>query len=150
MKDIARILVPIDGSTSADKAVGQAIVMAHLCQSEIDFVFVANVKGFVGGYPLSDSDLYPNAGLDDVITGGKMILESAVERVPEPLRAHIHCVQGEPEEQILQLADSLGADMIIMGSRGRGALKSAFLGSVSQYVVEHAKCPVMVVKADKK
>lgn len=150
MKDIARILVPIDGSKSADKAVEQAIGMAVLCHSELDFVYVANVNGFVGGYPLSDSDLYPNVELENVVEAGKIILEDAAEKVPAGIAAHIHSVHGEPEEQILLLADSLNADLIVMGSRGLSALKSAFLGSVSQYVVEHAKCPVMVVKADKK
>lgn len=148
MDKVKKILVPIDGSEGAKKAVDDAINLAKLCKSEIDFVYVANVNGCVGGYPLSDSDDYPNAILDDVIRIGKELLDGAKAMVPEEIKVTTHCVKGEPEEQIIKIADEVTCDMIVMGSRGLSAFKSAFLGSVSQYVVEHAKCPVMVVKGN--
>ena len=47
---------------------------------------------------------------------------------------------------IVDAAEDCGADLIVMGSRGLGLVKGVLLGSVSQYVVENAKCAVMVVK----
>lgn len=58
--------------------------------------------------------------------------------------------EGRPGEALCDLAAELGADAIVMGSRGRGGLKRALLGSVSDHVVRHAPCPVVITgpKAD--
>jgi nucleotide-binding universal stress UspA family protein len=144
--NMKRILVPVDGSESSVKAAGQAVKIARLCNGIIEFIHI--VKGSVGGYPLSDSDLYPNAEMEALTEAGRKIINNAMEMVPPDLSAACRIVHGEPEEQIVKMADLLAADMIVMGSRGLGAFKSAFIGSVSQYVVERAHCPVMVVKAD--
>ena len=56
-------------------------------------------------------------------------------------------VTGEPGPAICHLADELHADAVVVGSHGRGLLKQMVLGSVSDYVVRHAPCPVLVVRA---
>ena len=53
---------------------------------------------------------------------------------------------GSPAPVIIDVAEEHGVDLIVMGSRGLGLVKGVLLGSVSQYVVENAKCAVMVVK----
>ena len=53
---------------------------------------------------------------------------------------------GEPVPMLLYLAGEIGADLIITGSRGRGALKSLFMGSVSSGILKNAKCPVFIIK----
>ena len=53
---------------------------------------------------------------------------------------------GEPGPALIDMADRRGCDAIIMGARGRGALRSALLGSVSQHVVQHASVTVTIVK----
>jgi nucleotide-binding universal stress UspA family protein len=52
---------------------------------------------------------------------------------------------GHPAEQLAELADDENAELIVVGSRGRGALKAAFLGSVSYSLVDIARCPVLIV-----
>jgi nucleotide-binding universal stress UspA family protein len=52
---------------------------------------------------------------------------------------------GYPAERLADLADEEGAQMIVVGSRGRGAFKAAFLGSVSTTLIGVARCPVLVV-----
>src|SRR5262249_13314232 len=54
-------------------------------------------------------------------------------------------VEGDPSDTLV--AEAGDADLIVVGSRGRGGLKSALLGSVSGHVIQHAACPVAVVKA---
>jgi nucleotide-binding universal stress UspA family protein len=56
-------------------------------------------------------------------------------------------LHGNPATEIVEYADLLGADLIVMGSRGRGAVTSALLGSVSRGVLTRAKRPVLVVRA---
>jgi nucleotide-binding universal stress UspA family protein len=54
--------------------------------------------------------------------------------------------EGGAAEEIVALAEELGADLIVMGSRGLGGLKRTLMGSVSDSVVRHAHCPVMVAR----
>jgi universal stress protein A len=55
--------------------------------------------------------------------------------------------EGDPAESIIDAAQSEGADMIVVGSHGRGALGRALIGSVSDQVVRHAPCPILVVRS---
>jgi nucleotide-binding universal stress UspA family protein len=57
---------------------------------------------------------------------------------------HPHVVEGNPAQALLDLAK--GADLVVVGSRGHGGFTGALLGSVSQHVVHHAPCPVVVVR----
>ena len=54
--------------------------------------------------------------------------------------------KGKPGEAIVKAALEEGANMVVCGTRGHGKIKRAFLGSVSDYVVHHAKCPVITCK----
>jgi nucleotide-binding universal stress UspA family protein len=62
--------------------------------------------------------------------------------------AQLHLKVGRPEGEIVALAEELGAGLIVMGSRGRGGVRRALMGSVSDSVVRHAHCPVMVVRQE--
>ena len=61
--------------------------------------------------------------------------------------AQAHLRLGRPDEQIVALAEEIGAGLIVMGSRGLGGLRRLLMGSVSDSVVRHAHCPVLVVRA---
>jgi nucleotide-binding universal stress UspA family protein len=76
------------------------------------------------------------------------LLDEQVSRVEEAggtvKEAHLRL--GRADEEIVDLADSLGIGLIVMGSRGRGRLRRALMGSVSESVVRHAHCPVTIVR----
>jgi nucleotide-binding universal stress UspA family protein len=55
-------------------------------------------------------------------------------------------VEGDPADEILRLADEMGADLIAMGSHGRTGVLRVLMGSVSRKVLDHAKCPVLIVR----
>lgn len=82
----------------------------------------------------------------------RKLLDEQVERV----RAHggtvteAHLRLGEADEEIVALAEEMDAGLIVMGSRGLGGLRRALMGSVSDSVVRHAHCPVLVVRKDKR
>lgn len=58
-----------------------------------------------------------------------------------------HLRVGRPDEQIVALAEEIGVGLIVMGSRGLGGLRRLLMGSVSDSVVRHAHCPVLIVRA---
>ncbi|CAA7395135.1 unnamed protein product [Spirodela intermedia] len=55
-------------------------------------------------------------------------------------------MEGDPKEMICQAVEQVHPDLLLVGSRGLGKLKRAFLGSVSDYCAHHAKCPILIVK----
>jgi nucleotide-binding universal stress UspA family protein len=76
------------------------------------------------------------------------ILEEQTQRVAEAGAAvkEAHLVMGPPADVILDLGEEIGADLIVLGSRGHGTLGRLILGSVSEGVVHHAICPVLVLR----
>jgi nucleotide-binding universal stress UspA family protein len=69
-----------------------------------------------------------------------------VRHAPLPVLGEVDTLEGNPATQIVELARRRRADMIIVGSRGRGAVAGTLLGSVSKAVVNSADCPVLVVR----
>ena len=59
-----------------------------------------------------------------------------------------HTTEGRPDAEIVALAEQIGAGLIVMGARGIGGIRRALTGSVSDSVVRHAHCPVMVVREE--
>lgn len=140
MREIKRILVPIDGSDTSDRAIEQAIGLAAACEAKIEFIYVANINQLAINACLSD------AILEAVTKAGNVILDRALEKVPEGIEAEAFSETGSPAVVILEFANEGDVDLIVMGSRGLGIVKGVLLGSVSQHLVEQARCPVMVVK----
>ena len=137
---IKNILIPVDGSASSDRAVAQAISIADLCESKLNFLYVANINQLAINACLSD------AILAAVKKAGDVILERAVNMVPSEIKYETFSETGSPAVTILEFEKQIEPDLIVMGSRGLGLVKGVLLGSVSQYIVEQSTCPVLVVK----
>ena len=134
------ILVPVDGSPSFDKAVKQAINLAKLSGAKLNFLNVTNAAAVAFDSSINEEvmEAWKNASA--------AILDRIGYTVPKGIEYKKISKIGSPAEIILEYEDFLNADLIVMGSRGLGIIKSFLLGSVSQYIVERAKCPVMIVK----
>ncbi|XP_041997353.1 universal stress protein YxiE-like [Salvia splendens] len=75
------------------------------------------------------------------------ILSRAYEMCRESsLKAKTIILEGDPKETICRAVEEMNIHLLVVGSRGLGQIKRAFLGSVSDYLAQHAKCPVLVVK----
>ncbi|XP_030552799.1 universal stress protein A-like protein [Rhodamnia argentea] len=75
------------------------------------------------------------------------LLEKAKEMCSQlGVNAETVAAVGDPKEEICKAVDKLNIQLLVLGSHSRGAIKRAFLGSVSNYCVHNAKCPVLVVK----
>lgn len=76
-------------------------------------------------------------------TGGRRVVEETAA-VLTPAPTELQVLRGEPGPTLCDLAQEVSADAIVMGSRGLGRIKRALLGSVSDYVVRSAPCPVVI------
>lgn len=126
MKTFAKILVPVDGSVNACKAVDRAISLAEKSKAALDFVYVA-------------SNIHKDIP-------SELIFTRIWEKIPQGMQAEKHVLTGNIAKAILAAAAECNSDLIIIGSRGIGLLKGALIGSVSQKVVEESTIPVMVIK----
>jgi nucleotide-binding universal stress UspA family protein len=85
---------------------------------------------------------------EEVSQMGQRLLKEQARRVEEAggTVAGAHFRMGRPDQEIVAVGEDVGAGLIVLGSRGLGGLKRALMGSVSDSVVRHAHCPVMVVR----
>lgn len=136
------ILLAVDGSDHALNAARVAAQLAHSMNSaELRIAVVYDSIPPLLGDP--DFQVILNARLDET----EKILQSAVKTVGEvPSTVSTETIAGDPAEAIIRIADTRKCDLIVMGSRGLGRLAGLVLGSVSQKVVSHAPCPVLIVR----
>jgi nucleotide-binding universal stress UspA family protein len=146
-----RILIGTDGSEDALAAAQRAIdVLAsdaavHLmCVAEPPAIVGAGMEsGFAGGMPTPQAVDAEWAG---VIAEATAALERTVSAIGMAT-VETYVEHGAPGPVLSERAKALDVDVVIVGSRGRGAIRRVLLGSVSSYVVQNAPCPVLVVRA---
>jgi nucleotide-binding universal stress UspA family protein len=145
-----KILLATDGSEEAQLAFASAAELSEKTASELHVVYV-------GHMPLVSYESPGATTLDPDLSGrmqegaeqeARRKLDEQVQRVGQSGGevAGIHARLGRPDAQIVGLADELGVGLIVLGSRGLGPLRRALMGSVSDSVVRHAHCPVLVVR----
>ena len=138
-----KILIATDGSASARKAIEFGLELAEEHAAEVAFVHVVPVldRSFADGIGV------PAAVPHRVDEVDRKPLEEALAAAAErDLDATAELLAGEPADEIVAYADSFDADLIVVGSRGRGAIATALLGSVSRGVLHEARQPVLVVR----
>ena len=145
------VLLAIDGSTEASLATEAAVEIAIKTRSELHLVYVRSdpllttlYEGeYLGGVPDLEGEL------ETARRVAQGVLDTAVRKVHslggEVAQAHL--MEGRAPQAIVSLAEDSGIGVIVMGSRGRGGVSRTLMGSVSDSVVRHAHCPVLVVRA---
>jgi nucleotide-binding universal stress UspA family protein len=146
---ITKILVAIDGSEHADKALNFALDLAEKYSATITLVNVFQVPMF--GY-LGEPFAYPALLAEftnEVKKAHEQILSKALKKAKElkpNLKISTVLEEGRPSDKIVETAKEGNFDLIVMGHRGLGRVKEFFLGSVSDRVADEAHCPVLIVK----
>ena len=146
-----RILLATDGSSEAQLAATTAAELANSTTSELHLLSVAPGNPDPV-YQIHEAGLryetYEHA-LEAVKAETQKVLDEQVREVQEAggsvKEAHLR-IGERRDEAIIHLAEELGAGLIVMGSRGLSGVRRALMGSVSDSVVRHAHCPVLVVK----
>ena len=139
-----KILVPVDGSKYAYKALDYALDLAKKYDAEIEIISVLptieiwNIPGY------TDSN-----ELNKMLTYYKELLCKAEERAKNKnpdLKITSKFLQGRPSDQIIEAASKEKTDLIVIASRGIGEITGPRLGKVSGRVLRNAKCPVIIIK----
>lgn len=141
-----RILVAYDGSLLSRRALEEAKRQAkQYTQSEVHIISVMRPSG-----PAMNVNIARSIG-QDLIEKYRPQMEKIKEEFDREDISNLTDIllteqNTNPGTQICKYAENNDIDLIIMGSRGLGNVKKLFLGSVSNNVVQHAKCPVLVIK----
>ena len=139
------ILVAVDGSQHADHALADAIDLAdreHARLTLFTAVVPPPAAAFFGATGDAVADIY-----QQVEARAEAILRRARDRVPDHLSVSTILSTEPVEPALIRQIKNGHHDLVVMGSRGRGAVRSALLGSVSHYVLHHSPVSVLIVHA---
>jgi nucleotide-binding universal stress UspA family protein len=142
--NIKEIVVPVDGSENSVRATKFALEMARAMDVGVRLLYV---------FPAASVELVGMAGMsrDDISQAAGSSGQRAFDKVREALgndmnsRVETDTAFGDPAEEIIAVTERDPAVLIVIGRRGLSRMKSLMLGSVSDKVIRHAKCPVTVI-----
>jgi len=135
------ILNATDGSAVSESATRQAIYLARSTGAELLILHVVETSfaWYTGAF-------YQQL-VDELRDFGEKVLESAAQIAEqEGVQARTMMVDGQSGTAIVRVAERERADVVVLGAVGRSMVEEALMGSISQYAVRHAPCPVLVVK----
>ncbi|KAL4606771.1 uncharacterized protein LOC142611398 [Castanea sativa] len=123
------------------------VVLVHVQQPSQHFTVVPVGPGGAVFYP-------PSSVVESVRKAQEessaMLLSRALQLCKDKMvKAETLVLDGDPKDMICHAAEQMHADLLVVGSRGLGKIKRAFLGSVSDYCTHHANCPVLIVRPPK-
>jgi nucleotide-binding universal stress UspA family protein len=143
----SKILVAVDGSDSSNKVYHVAAQLAKLSNGRLIIVHVVLPPSPVGGLFYTDA-----SGLDklqiDLEESGKKLLQYYSDKSTNEYKIVVETTlaQGYPPDAIIREAETKGADLIVVGSRGFSGAKQFFIGSVPKSVLHHSRISVLLVK----
>jgi nucleotide-binding universal stress UspA family protein len=142
-----RIVVGTDGSETAAEAVRQAVDLAKLAGARLSIVSAyapisgRRVKGEQQGAP---ADVHHEIGPREDVN---LVLDAAAaEAKKEGIEVQTHPVEADPADAILNVAEEVKADLIVVGNKGMTGTRRFLLGSVPNNVSHHARCSVIIVR----
>ncbi len=139
-KKIKKILVPFDGSKNSIRGLDTAISIARQCHATITGLYVISLTPRY----LNDA-IIPYHILFDK-EAKKFMKKAKTRAAKRGILFKSQVIRGSPIKEIEEISKQKKFDLVVMGSRGRSKLKEVFLGSVSHYVVQKSKVPVLIVK----
>jgi nucleotide-binding universal stress UspA family protein len=135
------VLVAFDGSPDAELALEHAVALAQAYRARLALVAVVPPTPAFAWQAPGGARAAHDASQKDLDAR----LRAAADAVPDDLSLTTRLLDGDPAREILRAAREGDHDLIVMGSRGRGRVTAALLGSVSNHVMHDAPVPVMIV-----
>lgn len=144
-----KILLATDGSEESTLAAQTAVDLADKTNSELHVVYVGGLDYVDPSYVVPGSE-YMQQVQENLTQEARKLLDAEVEQVKAAGGSEVeaHLGLGSPDVEIVRVAEEIGAGLIVLGSRGLGGIRRALMGSVSDSVVRHAHCPVLVVRKE--
>ena len=136
-----RIVIAHDGSEGSREALEQGLELAGRARAVATVVYVRHAP-----LPIVGDPFYERALSKELHHGRDVLAEARLYAAAFGIVPETELLEGDAAARILELARARGADLVVVGSRGRGAVAEALLGSVSQAVVHGADRPVLVAK----
>jgi nucleotide-binding universal stress UspA family protein len=140
----SKILVAYDSSIESEEAIKHAIMLCeYFPGTTLLVIHILTLPNFIVGEAMinASADVYTEA-----FDHAQAIVDNAKSLIASIPNASVELIQGNAGETIVALSQERFFDLIVIGSRGLGAIRELMLGSVSHYVVQHALIPVLVVK----
>ncbi len=139
------ILVPTDGSETAELAIKEAVSLAKALNSKIIGIHVIDVTSYVGVVGGIEPIIWETVQglLEDEGRKALNIIEKSAKR--EDIESEVFIKEGIPSEEIINISKEKKVDLIVMGTAGRTGLDRFLLGSVAEKVIRTSSCPVMIV-----
>jgi nucleotide-binding universal stress UspA family protein len=142
----SRILVAVDGSPFAERALKYAIELTKKYSARLLIMHVV-LRRFYAVTPSEAGVLATTVFVKEMETEGRDIMSKAEAQAKnEGIQYETKLLQGVPAEEIIKTSESENVDLIVLGSRGLTEVRAFLLGSVSDKVSHHCKCPVLIVK----
>ncbi len=138
-----KVLIALNSEPLAVHAADVGIELTRSLKAELGFVYVIGEPSEIG----ADGGVSAEEAVRTAKEDGKALLAAVRQRAPELVALEFMPI-GRAAVEIVKAAKEWPANLIVIGSHGRGGIQRAVLGSVAEAVVRHAPCPVMVVKAE--
>lgn len=139
----SKVLVPIDGSDNSFRALDAALLLSEKLGAKVTAVHVMEDVPVLH----IESEKLLRKLLEDYKKENQLILTKCSEIANNKgIKIETKLLQGNPSSVIIDYCENEKQDIIIMGSRGMGKFKELVLGSVSNKVLHHSSCPVMIVR----
>ena len=139
MLRLQKILVPTDFSKDSERALQVAQSLARDHGAKLILAAAAPPPP-----PVSES-LLPSSEYPGLVAATRQDLEAAAATIID-LPVETHVLGGEPGPAIVAIANDCNVDLVVMGTHGRSGLNRMVMGSVAEYVLRHARCPVLTMK----
>ncbi len=141
----SRILLPIDFTEHCERTVthaawlarqsGGTVHLAHVIENPLDPIY-------------APQEVQHWVVVEHANEKARALLEQTVRTcLPADLPRELHVVGGDPAEKLVDLAQALGADLIVMSTHGTSSITHLLLGDIADKVARHARCPVLLIRA---
>ncbi|MDQ5987009.1 MAG: Stress response protein NhaX [Syntrophus sp. SKADARSKE-3] len=147
---ISKILVPVDGSKTAQKAAEYAVDLAKQLKASIIALSVIDQRSFISQpVPAAETAMNAIEPIDDYLREAAEVYAGEIKKLCDrsSVESKISIRMGHPVDEIVKEAKRSRANLIVMGSHGKSALSATFLGSVSYGVIHNDKrIPILIVR----
>ena len=142
---ISRILVPLDGSSNSFRGLDMAIHMARENHATVTGIYILGIY-ILGITKPKTND--PISALEKILLehAQKIMKKAKLKAAKKGILFYDRVSYGDEGKRIVEIAQKNNFDLIVIGSRGMGAVKEMFLGSTSNYVLHKSKKPVLIAK----